>query len=57
MLRRALGFSSAKPGKTFFLHFSAILMDGYKSLNEGQTVEFAVKKGPKGLQAENLTGL
>ena len=31
--------------------------DGYKSLNEGQAVEFEVKKGPKGLQAENVTGL
>jgi CspA family cold shock protein len=40
-----------------FLHFSAIMMDGYKSPNEGQAVEFEVKKGPKGLQAENVTGL
>ena len=31
--------------------------DGYKSLNEGQAVEFEVKKGPKGLQAENVTSL
>jgi CspA family cold shock protein len=30
-------------------------MDGYKSLNEGQAVEFEVQKGPKGLQAENVT--
>jgi CspA family cold shock protein len=34
---------------------SAIQGDGYKSLNEGQAVEFEVKKGPKGLQAENVT--
>jgi CspA family cold shock protein len=33
------------------------MMDGYKSLNEGQSVEFEVKKGPKGLQAENVTSL
>jgi len=39
------------------VHFSAIMMDGYKSLNEGQSVEFEVKKGPKGLQAENVTSL
>ena len=39
------------------MHFSAIQMDGYKSLNEGQSVEFEVKKGPKGLQAENVTSL
>jgi CspA family cold shock protein len=32
-------------------------MDGYKSLNEGQAVEFEVTKGPKGLQAENVTSL
>jgi len=32
-------------------------MDGYKTLNEGQAVEFEVRKGPKGLQAENVTGL
>jgi CspA family cold shock protein len=36
---------------------SAITMEGYKSLNEGQAVEFEVKKGPKGLQAENVTSL
>jgi hypothetical protein len=33
------------------------LLEGYKSLNEGQAVEFEVKKGPKGLQAENVTSL
>jgi cold shock protein len=38
-----------------FVHFSAIQSDGYKSLNEGQRVEFEVKQGPKGLQAENVT--
>ncbi|MGA2097734.1 MAG: cold shock domain-containing protein, partial [Candidatus Acidiferrum sp.] len=44
-------------GEDVFVHFSAIMMDGYKSLNEGQSVEFEVKKGPKGLQAENVTSL
>jgi CspA family cold shock protein len=39
------------------VHFSAIQSDGYKSLNEGQAVEFEVKQGPKGLQAERVTGL
>ncbi len=47
----------AANGEDVFVHFSAIMMDGYKSLNEGQAVEFEVKKGPKGLQAENVTGL
>ena len=40
-----------------FVHFSAIQSEGYKSLNEGQAVEFEVKQGPKGLQAENVVGL
>jgi CspA family cold shock protein len=39
------------------VHFSAIQADGYKSLNEGQAVEFEVKQGPKGLQAESVTAL
>jgi len=39
------------------VHFSAIQSEGYKSLNEGQAVEFEVKKGPKGLQAENVTSV
>jgi CspA family cold shock protein len=51
-----LWFYPASTGEDVFVHFSAIMMDGYKSLNEGQSVEFEVKKGPKGLQAENVTG-
>ncbi len=39
------------------MHFSAIQAEGYKTLNEGQAVEFEVKTGPKGLQAENVVGL
>jgi cold shock protein len=42
-------------GEDVFVHFSAIELDGYKSLNEGQLVEFEVRQGPKGLQAENVT--
>jgi len=38
-----------------FVHFSAINMPGYRSLDEGAQVEFLVKKGPKGLQAEDVT--
>jgi CspA family cold shock protein len=37
-----------------FVHFSAIQMSGYRSLEEGQTVEFDVQQGPKGLQAANV---
>jgi CspA family cold shock protein len=47
----------APSGEDVFVHFSAIQGDGYKSLNEGQTVEFEVTKGPKGLQASNVSGL
>ena len=37
-----------------FVHFSAIQMNGYRTLEEGTEVEFEVKRGPKGLQAENV---
>jgi CspA family cold shock protein len=50
-------FLQRQTGEDVFLHFSAIPMNGYKSLNEGQAAEFAVKKGPKDLQAGNFTGL
>jgi len=39
------------------VHFSAIQAEGYKSLNEGQAVEFEVRQGPKGLRAENVNPL
>ena len=42
-------------GEDVFVHFSAIAMDGYKSLTEGQKVEFEVVQGPKGAQAANVT--
>jgi cold shock protein len=41
-------------GEDVFCHFSAIAADGFRSLAEGQRVEFDIKKGPKGLQAENV---
>ena len=44
-------------GKDVFVHFSAIPTDGYKSLNEGQSVEFEVTQGPKGPQAVNVRPL
>ena len=54
---KGYGFIQRQSGEDVFVHFSVIQMDDYKSLNEGQTVEFEVRKGPKGLQAENVTGL
>jgi CspA family cold shock protein len=54
---KGYGFIQRQSGEDVFVHFSAIQMDGYKSLNEGQAVEFEVRKGPKGLQAENVTGV
>jgi CspA family cold shock protein len=52
---KGFGFIQRQSGEDVFVHFSAIEMDGYKSLNEGQLVEFEVKQGPKGFQAENVT--
>ena len=41
-------------GEDVFAHFSAIQMEGYKTLNEGQKVEFEITDGPKGLQASSI---
>jgi CspA family cold shock protein len=52
---KGYGFIQRQSGEDVFVHFSAIQMDGYKTLSEGQTVEFEVRQGPKGYQAENVT--
>ena len=51
---KGFGFLSRPSGEDVFVHFSAIQIDGFRSLKEGQAVEFNVVKGPKGLQAENV---
>ena len=51
---KGYGFITRQTGEDVFVHFSAIQADGYKSLDEGQAVEFEVVKGPKGLQAERV---
>ena len=54
---KGYGFIQRQSGEDVFVHFSAIQGDGYKSLNEGQAVEFEVIKGPKRLQAANVISL
>jgi cold shock protein len=54
---KGFGFIQRQIGEDVFVHFSAIQGEGYRSLNEGQAVEFEVTKGPKGLQAANVTSL
>ena len=54
---KGYGFIQRQSGEDVFVHFSAIQGDGYKTLNEGQSVEFEVTKGPKGLQASNVSSL
>ena len=51
---KGYGFIEREGGEDVFVHFSAIAMDGYKSLVEGQRVEFEVVQGNKGLQASNV---
>jgi CspA family cold shock protein len=52
---KGFGFLEQENGEDVFCHFSAITGDGFKSLAEGDRVTFEVTKGPKGLQAANVT--
>jgi len=51
---KGFGFITRQGGEDVFVHFSAIQANGFRSLQEGQSVQFSVVKGPKGLQAENV---
>ncbi len=54
---KGYGFIAREGGDDVFVHFSAVQMEGYKVLEEGQRVEFSVEQGPKGLQATNVVPL
>ncbi|MBX4139148.1 MULTISPECIES: cold-shock protein [Pseudomonas] len=51
---KGFGFITQEGGLDLFVHYSAIKGDGFKTLEEGQKVEFEVTQGPKGAQAENV---
>ena len=55
--QKGYGFISDEAGNDVFLHYSGLLMDGFKSLDEGASVEFEVVNGAKGSQAVNVTKL
>ena len=54
---KGFGFITGEDGKDVFVHFSAIQSDGYKTLEEGQKVEFDVVESERGLQAANVVRL
>ena len=51
---KGYGFIEQQGGEDVFVHYSALQSEGYRSLDEGQRVEFSIERGPKGLQASNV---
>ncbi len=54
---KGYGFIERENGEDIFVHYSAIQTDGYRTLNEGQRVEFTIEQGAKGLHASNVVTL
>ena len=54
---KGYGFIERQDGPDVFVHYSSIQSDGFRTLDEGQEVEFSVEQGPKGLQAARVTVL
>jgi CspA family cold shock protein len=54
---KGYGFIKRQSGEDVFVHFKSIIGEGFRTLKEGEEVEFEVEQGPKGLQAKNVTRL
>jgi CspA family cold shock protein len=55
--QKGYGFLAREGGEDVFVHYTAIVAQGFRNLAEGQKVEFSIEKGPKGLQAVNVVPL